>query len=328
MKAAEEKITAFVHSWRMPAALLAVAFVAAYVAAETAVAWFPPLPKGLFLPSPDSWTASRPLSVFAGVLLNLLVALLMVWINGRYNLLRDMTRLYAGLFVFLQTSVPLLLCSLQGSVVLALALLMSLAALYAVYNKPSRTRLVFLAFLIIAAGALVQYAFLVYIPVLLLGLLQMRVFTLKTLAAALMAMVTPVWICWAFGIIPAQGYHGPEFVSVTAALTPPREIQFFASAAVSMVAGLTFCVINLVKVFSYNARARAYNGFIALMLFATCLAMIADFTNIPSYVTILNVAVAYEASQYFVINIKRRGYVAILGLVAVYAALFCWWIAL
>lgn len=161
-----------------------------------------------------------------------------------------------------------------------------------------------------------------------MGCAQMRAFNIRTFVASLLGLVTPVWLATAFGFVDWSGLS-PDIESITAQMTAPQAAHFYTTAAVTAVIGATVCVLNLVKVFSYNSRARSYNGFVALLMLFTMIFGVLDFTNLPFYITLLNVTVAWQCTQYFIINIRRRdGYILILSVIALYLALYLWRLAL
>ncbi len=305
--------------------LMALACVGAYAACAAGIVTPFTADKGLGLPSANLWIDSPDLAALAGVCAAVTLAWLMVFLNTRFNLLRDITRLFAGMFMVIQCATPEVMCRLNTGTVVALAVCLSLIPLYSSYNKPSYTRFTFLAFLLLSAGALTEYALVAYIPLLLMGMGQMRIFTPRTAVAALLGVVTPWWILWAFGAISFSPFPAPDFTSITAVLSPAHSLQLIVTTVATIATGLTLGIINLVKVFSYNSRSRSYNGFITLLLFASCLLPVIDYTNIPAYLTLLNVATAYQCAQFFVINSRSRSaYIVILSLVALYAALYLW----
>lgn len=330
MKPQEERIAIWLHSRAGVTALCIYALLAAYVAL-TAGALTPvsDADKGLGLPSANLWFGPSGAAVHLfGVLANFGVAALMVYINSRFNLLRNITRLGAGLFLAIQAASPSLFCNFTTGAVMAATLLAATILLYQVFNRPGRTRPVFLIFCMIAAAALTEYAFVVYIPVFYMGCAQMRAFNIRTFVASLLGIVTPVWLATAFGFVDWSGLS-PDLTRVTAQMTSAQAAHFYAVPAITAAIGATVCVLNLVKVLSYNSRARSYNGFVALLMLFTIIFGVLDFTNLPFYVTLLNVTVAWQCTQYFIINMRRRdGYILILASLAIFFALYIWSLAI
>ena len=326
MRAIEQRITGFLHSTAGAAVLAVAALAASYFSFNLGDIPALGYDKGMGFPSPGLWVNSPATSAALGAGCTLACAALMIYINARFNLLRDITRLFAGLFITMQAACPAVIDNFYGGSLLPVAVLLALTLLYSCYNRPvAASRHVFLAFALLSAGAMTQYGFIGYLPLFLMGCGQMRVFTWRSLIAALMGIVTPVWICLAFGWVTTENLLHVTFDSVNDALPPSQALQFASVAGFTSVLGVTLCIINLVKVFSYNSRSRSYNGFVSLLLFFTCLLGAVDFTNALFYLPMLNCCVAYQAAQFFVINRQRRSYAVVLGIIAVYAAFYIWW---
>ena len=90
--------------------------------------------------------------------------------------------------------------------------------------------------------------------------------------------------------------------------------------AVGFICGTT----ALLRILGYNARARAYNGFLALLGVYTGVLAIINFTALDTYVPLLNAGVAMQVGHFFRASATRRGYIVILALIAAYAGLYFW----
>ncbi len=324
MRPVEERITQFVHSPVMAWTSGIVAVVLMWMA-YTAVGGVPdPVAKGVGLPSPNLWIKSPGLSFFINLSVAVGISWMMMLINTRYNLLRDITRVFAGVFLLMQAALPCEMGRFNGGSLLGIVSLSCIFLLYSAYNKPYFTRYIFLIFCILAAAAMTQYGFVAFIPVFMMGCGQMRVFNPRMFTAIILGVITPLWIAWAFGLVKIEAVTVPDFTAFASFLSSGGKMQFFATVAVTMIVGVTLCIINMIKVLNYNMRSRSYNGFISLLLFATSALTILDFTNMAFYVTLLNVCTAFQVGQFFVINIKNRGYITVLVVVALYLGLYVW----
>ena len=282
--------------------------------------------RGTALPSPNQWL---PVHSTATLLINALVLLscgaTMIWINGWFSILRSFSVTFVGLFLVMTAATPGVATVFQGGSLLAMTMMLAMLLMYSVYNTPKRgSRRIFLAFFLIAGGALMQYGFAVYIPVFLIGIGQMRALKFRTLAAAALGVITPLWLWWAFAPgLPSL--HIPQLDNPFAPLTLMERIRFFATVGLTLFAGLIMGSYNLLKIYSYNAKARALNGLLTVMSVTTGIAALADWSNMPFYVPLLNVCVAFQAGHFFHITINHRtGYVTMLTLIALYAALWVW----
>jgi hypothetical protein len=160
--------------------------------------------------------------------------------------------------------------------------------------------------------------------VFIIGSAQMRIFSFKTLLAIGIGIIAPVWILWGFDLISLRDIKLPHFVNVFSAIDSKEMLQLLVTVGVTVIATFVFGALNLVRVFNYNSKTRAYNGFISIMSFVTIILVLADYTNCATYIPLLNCCAAFQMGHYFAINNYQRSYIAILGIIAVYIALY-WW---
>jgi hypothetical protein len=283
--------------------------------------------KGLLLPSPNQWLDDAALSLAASLALNALTVTLMSFINSTFNPFRSMTGLFAGLFFMFQAATPRLMVSLYGGTLTAAVMMTVTVILFSVYGTTDNTRRVFLMGLLLSATATCQYAAAFYLPLVLLGCAEMRVFNLRSLLACIVGVITPFWIIFGLGLRPLDALRWPDFVSYFSALPESRVLSSAITTGITVALGLLATVFNLFKVLSYNNRARAFNGFLCLTFLATALLMLFDFIDIICYVPLLNCCAAFQIAHFFALHKSRRSYIAILTIIAGYVALSLWNIA-
>lgn len=329
MTVREIRLTRFIKS-RVTAVLLAVAAVIAALAASGAGV-VTPIPgwKGLGLPSPNLWIADPETSLAVNLLLTLAIAAFTVYLNRRFNLLRTLSLLFAAFYPIMLCALPTAMCRFNGGTLLTVLILLATMLLYECYNAPRRLRSIFLAFFIVAAGALTQYGFVAYLPILLIGCGQMRIFHFKTLLAALIGIATPLWLAWGFGVIDFSDFHGPEFTTVYSTMSASDKAHLAATVGVTGLVLIALSVVNMIRIFSYNARARALNGFLLALSLVTVVMTAVDFTNVPFYYPMLCCCTVFQIGHFNKINADNRAcYITMLSLIAVYAGLYTWSLAL
>lgn len=278
---------------------------------------------GLLMPSPEGWLEPGNTSMTISIVLNVLVAFSAITLNKQYNTMRSLSMLVAGLFMIMQLSTPAVLCYLNGSVVMAVGISIITLLLFSVFSDYANSRRVFLIFFLLASFAAFEYSFLFYIPVLLLGLSQMRVFTLRTLIAAIIGLITPVWILAGFGLITIDSIKIPHFTPIITAISTPGMWYQLLVTGFTIVIGLTFMAMNVMKMLSYNSRIRAANGFLTTAMFATMVFVFVDYNNIMVYTALLNILVAYQVGHYFATHIQsQNSYIGILSLLFVYLSFY------
>lgn len=317
------EITRFLHS-RYGYLLMALMVVASAVFASLS-GYVAPLSadSGLLgLPAASGWLSGHTSRLVCGLLLALATSAVMVLVNSYYNIIHGLSMLYAGLFLVFTAAVPALTDNLSGGSFMAFAWVLTLIPLFSSYQSYLATRRVFITFCTATAAITVfmPAAALVYIAVYLAGCMQMRCMNLKCMLAAVIGIITPLWILFGFGIVT------PDSVDFGALLSPlrfsPLSPGVYATAIVTIVAGGIMGIFNLIRIYSYNGRSRAFNGFITLTAVVTVALILVDSANTLSYLPLLNVCAAMQAGHFFTINNRRRTYVPVLCLMAVYVALY------
>lgn len=152
----------------------------------------------------------------------------------------------------------------------------------------------------------------------------MRIFNLRTSLAALFGMLTPPWILYGFGILNYENASLPALSNIFEHISIEEALQMLLTIGLTIFLCIGSWFVNIVKIISYNARTRAFNGFIALLAFTTILLIIIDFSNYIVYIPLLNSCAALQLAHLFTIYEARRSYLGILGVFLVYSALYIW----
>lgn len=278
--------------------------------------------KGVAIPSANLWL-SLPIADFAaGVAGSALTIAVMAMLNKVYNVLRNMSSLYIGLFAAMELATPDLATQFYTGTLLAVAVPVCLFWLFSCFRDPAATRHIYLIFLVLSLLTASQYCFAFYIPVFLLGMAQMRVFGARSFTAAFLGIITPWWIMLGLGLITPADIRMPAFVSIFSVIDHDDTFLLLITVGVTAAAMLICFVLNLLKTIAYNARARAYNGAFTVTALVTIAAMCVDYRNIISYVPLLNFSAAMEIAHFFSTHRAEKSFIAIFVLIAAYAALF------
>lgn len=317
-------VTAFMHAKSFTALLFVVACVSSFVAWQRGAVVHIPGNLGWGLPSANFWLPFGWVSAAVNLVANLLVAVTVVFINRRFNVLRSLTALVASMYFVMQMALPSVFGQLYGGTVLALVILMCTMLLFSVYGDSQGQRRVFLIFCLLGAGVFTQIAYLFYVPMLMVGCVQMRVMSLRSFLAMLLGFITPAWILFGFGIVTPADIHWRNMTMLWSLFDAHELVQTMVVTAFTIIMGVVFVVANLMKILSYNSRVRAMNGFLAIMFGATALLTLIDFNNFAFYIPLLNILTAYQVGHFFTYRRQRRSYIAVLLLVLVYVALYVW----
>lgn len=248
----------------------------------------------------------------------------MIAINRQFNILRTLSVFFAAYFLFITCSTPFMSCFAGTSSVLAACMIFCMWILFTLYNEPHSNRRIFLIFAILSVGTLYDWKFLFFIPLFVIGLAQMRILRTKKIIAALIGIFTPPWIVFGLDLMPIPQLPHIFFTPPTILLQSPEALPFLCSVLLTMAIGFLLGSINLLRILGFNARARAYNGFLALLGIYTGILAIINFTALPDYMTLLNACVAFQVGHFFRATASRRGYILIVLLFAAYTSLYLW----
>lgn len=275
-------------------------------------------------PAPGAWISEAWLSMWVNIVLTLGVATVMILINRHFNLLRTTSIFFAAYFMFTCACVPTVMGQVRASALLALIVMAGVWLMFSVYNSGVSSRRVFLVFFLIGLGQLAEYTFVLYIPLFIAALGQMRIFRFKKILAAVLGNITPAWIVWGLGLAGQPEIPHFEFTPPALILSQPQAWPMLAAVALTLLTGFFLGSVNLIKILGFNAQARAYNGVLSLLSIATGIFAIVNFTNITFYITLLNACVAFQVGHFFRFTVMRRGYIIVISLMAAYLAIYAW----
>lgn len=278
--------------------------------------------KGLALPSADLWLPTVDLDFAAGLAGSGVTVLILLLLNKIFNVFRSMSYLGVALFAAMQLATPDLFTQFYTGTVLAIVVPLCLMALFSCFRQPLAMRHVFVIFLLLSFFTATQYCFAFYIPVFLIGLGQMQIFSLRSVLAALMGTVTPWWLLLGFGIISPADITFPRVESVFTLIGQDDTMLLVLTLGVTVFAMLLCFVLNILKTIAYNARARAINGSFTLLALVTVVTAAVDYRNIISYIPLLNFSAAMEITHYFATHRGEKTFIPVIVLLAVYAAIF------
>lgn len=283
--------------------------------------------SGFAIPSANTWITDPLLSMIAGVALNAALAGMLIYINKRFNLLRSISMLFATSFLLIQGAMPMLTGQLYGGSVLCLVILTAIVPLYRTFQKPSRTRLIFLTFFLVSLSTVLSIAYIAYIIVFLLGCFQMQNFSFRGTLAIIIGIVTPYWILLGLGLVHPHDMQLWSFVNIFDALSGQDVAKIVVYVGVTFFIGIVCGCINLFRIYGYNARTRAYNGFWIVLAIVTVLMIIVDYSHLIMYVPVLNCCTAVQIGHFFIINNRKRAYIPILCIITAYILIYLWDIA-
>lgn len=324
MRAAEVKISRFLNSRPFAILTVLIGLILASVGAEQS-AYTPGLADGGFVfPSPDVWFHVGTVRVVLNILLLIVNILLLAEINRSFNLLRTSSLLFLAVFSIMECATPSIVGELTSALLLNIIVLGIIATFYTLYQQPNLTRRIFLVYFIMSALCMCDYIYVIYIIAFLPAFSQMRVSSPRMFLAALIGIVTPWWIVWGAGMMPESTPHMPDMSTLFDANNgnPQERIITIVTVGITVIFCFLLSVINMVKIYAYNAKSRAFGGLLTILSLITALATLVNFANATHYLSLLNCFTAVQFGLFFRSNENRRAYLLVILIMAVYISLF------
>lgn len=318
----ETILIALLRSRLMTLLLMALAVAMGFNAVHTGAVTDSAASHTIALPSATEWISNPMVSFWTNTAVILAVAMLMYYINRRFNILRTTTVLYMGLFMLMTAATPSVAARLTASSLLALAVTGGVLLYFIDYNLPKDPRPVFLAGVIIGTVGLTNYAAYLFVPVMIAGLTQMRVLSMRSIMASLIGFVTPLWIAWGLGLTDVHLTIRFFYYPLSALVSEPDGVRLIAAVALTLFVGIVIGGAVLIKILSFNAKARALNGLLSIMSIYCGMLIMVNYENVGFYVTLLNCTVAFQVAHFFRLTHKRYGYITLLTLIAAYTGIY------
>lgn len=241
--------------------------------------------------------------------------ILLSFLNKRFAFIREYTRLHTTMMIVLTMSVPGLTAALCPANVVVLLLLPAMHVMFSGYQQQHYRSYIFLISLILSIGSMVDYVFVAYALIFMVGFFQVQIMSFKGFVGMLFGWITPYWIAYGFGMFTLGDLHLPQLQfsaeRYMALLTSP----VIVNVVLTVVTGAAFGVVNALTLISYRRQLRAYNGFFTVLALATTLLLVVDVANVLTYLAVLNVCLAVQAAHFFTTTRLNKGYILFIVLV-------------
>lgn len=257
-----------------------------------------PIQYGICLPSPDSWGFHQIWSWVVNTLLIGLIAVLLFFINKTYNFIRTTEPALVAIFLVMACSGPWFTESINTSVLLCLANVISLGIIFDSYDSRNATREMFILGLVIGMGSMVQYGFLPMAAVYFFWALFMKVLRIKETLAFFVGILCPYWMALGVGWIHFSDIHYPSLTPLFSMTEEPAEfIILLAAIALAAATGVVLTCVNTIKLYAGNSRVNAMNLCISFLGAASVVCILVDFDNIHAYVVTLYMACTVQIAN-------------------------------
>ncbi|MBD5347217.1 MAG: hypothetical protein HDR92_08850 [Bacteroides sp.] len=283
---------------------------------------------GFGLPWPSQWITSPAISLVAALGVDFIAMAGIILLDRTFHIIRGLRGsglLFAALYMLMQGVLPAAGHFCGGSVMVLVALA-SIFLLYSVYQSPDLRR-VLLVFVMLGAGALVDYGFVPYILVMAVGCIQMRVMGLRAIVAILAGTLVPLWVLWNFGCVKMGDFVVPGFIDNFDLGSLRNVIPSIAATGVVILTGCATGLLDMLQVYARNARTRAFFGLFAVTGIMTGLLCVIDFEHISFYAPLLNLTTAFFVTLLYSFrqrNSLGAGTVAISVLTLLFGGFYIW----
>ena len=288
---------------------------------------FPPIATagdlGLCLPSPNLWHLRRFWAWLINAAIIFLSAAVISSANKKYNFIPEAVGVAPYALILLLACNCICTGNLTASVLLLICNAVSLFIIISTYEQRNSTREFFIIGTFLAFGAMVQYAFLVMIPVYIGSGLLMKSFRLREFIAFIFGLLAPYWILMGLGVISPMDFQLPDSLTVIRRSAVEENI-FLTLVATGIMAlmGFIISLYNTVRLFSRNSRLRCIHMSFNLMGYVAVLAVIFDFNNFVAYFATIALWLAVEmAAMLYLYNIRRHQF-ALLLLLLIFLPLY------
>lgn len=253
---------------------------------------------------------SASIAYLAGIASISLIAVLTSLLHKHFLFITGLTSFYATFLFCFSAAIPAL-SGEAGHLLPAMVSLGCCMILFSCYEDRTSMSRVFMIFTILSAFTLVEYAFIAYIALFVVGVIQMRIFSLRTFLAILFGIITPYWIVLGFGIVSPLDLTFPHPESAVGHIW--SENNHFILAAVLLI-GIVTPIANSFNLLKLKLQLRAYNGFFIMQFIASTAMIFIDYSRYLDYAMTPIVCTAVFLAQYFTMSGMRRKFIVMLAM--------------
>ena len=239
---------------------------------------------GVCVASPNTWVLPRFLSWLLNILAVAATALLLSAMNRKYNLIPTSQPILPVCFLLLLSMNAAVTCRLGTPVMLMAVNAACLYILFDTYERPNSTQEFFIIATLLSFGSMIDYSFLMMVPVYVAGGFVMKSFRLREAIAFIFGLVSPYWIMVGMGIVGVDHFRLPMSTSLSHQLElNPDMMRCFISIGLASLIALVASIYNSVSLLHGNARVRCLHLSVNILGYVCLIAMIGDYNNLLAY---------------------------------------------
>lgn len=278
---------------------------------------------GVVLPCPDLRGISPWLSWGVNNAVLIAIAVGVIFLNKHYNFIKSPEPVVAAVFLFMAGSNIWVTSEFGASTLLLAANFICLSYIFDTYRKSNATQEFFIVATIIAIGSMVQYSFLIMIPVFIIAGFILQCMRWREVMAFVLGLAAPYWIGLGFGLISPTDFSLPQLTSIFEHPDAPGVLGvILLNIGLTMLTALIIGLNNEMKLYAGNSRIHALNSIIAIMGLASCIGIITDSSNMAAYLGTFYLAAAFQMANLYALNKIRRAPLLLTITAIIYAALF------
>lgn len=264
--------------------------------------------QGVCFPSPETWH----LSAAAGYLLSIggiaLATLMLIATVRRFALIPGTSLLYAVFTLAGIACLPWLDTKPCSSLIVLLVTIPCVWLLFSLYGSKNPSPGLAVLFSLLGWGSTIQSAFLLLMPIFLLGALFVGILRLRTLLAAMLGVLTPYWILLGTGAVSPADLHMPSLSNIFVHPDPLSLLLIMLSQGLTAIAFLVPLCYNITSYTPSGQRQRGFISFINLLGIACLWFMIFDTADMLAYTYTLMACAGLQMSLYAITPRRRMPY--------------------
>lgn len=278
---------------------------------------------GICAPSPNLWHLSHGLSWLLNNVLIFGIAVLLVFANKKLVFVPGQDYVFPTLFLITTAANPWLTVALNSSTLLCAANLGVLYLLMNAYGRANATQEMFVMATIAALGGMIQYAFLLFVPVHLICAGTLQLVRPKELCAYLLGLIAPYWTFIGLGIVSPHDFALPHIESMFTFSGFGLDLLFILLEVVPAIIATLVCVArNSLTIYTTSVRLMLFNRVICIFGLAALIFACLDFSNFIAYIETIFLVAAIQGANAFVSTEWKYSSLLLLSIALLYIIFF------
>lgn len=278
---------------------------------------------GICAPSPNLWHISPGLSWLLNNILIIAIAIGLIFANKKVVFVPGQDYVFPVLFLITVAANPWLTCRLNSSTLLCAASLGSFYLLMNSYGRSNATQPLFVVGTLAALGSIVQYAFLLFIPIHLICAGTLQLARPKELLAYALGLIAPYWTLIGLGIIPLDAFSMPHLESLFTTGVSGIDLLFVIIETALAALAIFICATrNSLSIYTTSVRLMLFNRVLVYFAIGALIFACVDFLNFSAYIETILMIAAIQAANTFVADEYKYSSYVLLSIALVYIILY------